>query len=375
MCKAPNTLPDGTVVSCRECPECRDQAINDWVGRCIAEQKTAIRCHAVTLTYGRNKANDASHERSALLTYSDIQKYLKLLRRHGYPVRYLVAGEYGSKKGRAHWHLILYWQDKVPDHVLDQNFIEQHWPHGWSFWTEPTWKAFRYNCKYIQKDMRDGQAQGHLAMSKKPPLGAAYFRKLAEQYVEQGLVPQSLNYSFPESRLVHEDGTSTPWVYRLKGRSAELYLQHYIDTWRRKRPALRRPASEIVDLFEKYGKVVLDEDRMLRREQFPRGESRAIFPTGEAIKANVVEVRQEEKQKARERAFLEKDVWFDKMIRSAKNGEERSYWEGQQARWYEEHSTCAGPGGKQTHNENTIQTDKPVLPVSRLERARNLGGF
>lgn len=372
MCKAPNTLPDGTVVSCRECPECRDQAINDWVGRCIAEQKTAIRCHAVTLTYGRNQANDASHERSTLLTYSDIQKYLKLLRRHGYPVRYLVAGEYGSKKGRAHWHLILYWQDKVPDHVLDQNFMEQHWPHGWSFWTEPTWKAFRYNCKYIQKDMRDGQAQGHLAMSKKPPLGAAYFKKLAEQYVEQGLVPASLNYSFPESRLVNEDGTSTPWVYRLKGRSAELFLRHYIDTWRRKRPAMRRPTSEIVDLYEKYGKVVLDEQRMLMREEFPRGESRAKFPTGGAIKAAVVQRRNEEAQTDRERAYFEKTEWFWKMIRSAKNGAERQYWESEQARWHEEHSSGRKPDKAEASHEGKPD---PQLPISRLDRARRLGGL
>ncbi|QMV02140.1 hypothetical protein GHV40_11910 [Devosia sp. D6-9] len=249
MCIAPNTLPDGTQVACHECWQCREQAINDWVGRNIAESKTSTACHAVTLTYGRGRANEILHERAVILTYSDVQKYLKLLRRHGFPVRYFVTGEFGSLKGRAHWHIMLYWQERVPEHVLDENFMEQHWPHGWSFWTRPTAHAVRYNCKYIQKDMGEAERQGHLAMSKKPPLGAAYFQQVAEQYVRQGLAPQTLEYTFPEVRRRRADGRQEVVPFMLKDRSAELFLEHYVRKWREAYPGQHLPNSALVEEF------------------------------------------------------------------------------------------------------------------------------
>jgi hypothetical protein len=206
----------------------------------------------VTLTYGRSRAGDVDHERAVILTYSDIQKYLKLLRRHGFPVRYFVTGEFGSKKGRAHWHIMLYWQNGAPVHELDRNFIEPHWPHGWSFWTKPTPHAVRYNCKYIQKDMGDAERQGHLAMSKKPPLGAAYFEQLAEQYVRQGLAPQDLTYSFPDVRRRRGDREEVV-QFVLMERSAELFLAHYVKCWREAWPNRDFPRSELVEEFTDPG--------------------------------------------------------------------------------------------------------------------------
>lgn len=260
MCKAPNILADGTEVACRNCSLCRDRAINDWVGRNIAESKTAVASHAVTLTYGRNKANDVDHERASVLTYSDVQKFIKLLRFHGYPVRYFVTGEFGSKKGRAHWHIMLYWQDKVPHHVLGKNFMQEHWPHGWSYWAKPDPHAIRYNCKYIQKDMGEAERQGHLAMSKKPPLGSKYFETLAEQYVTQGLSPQDLFYRFPDVRRLKKDGREEVIPFMLKDRPAELFQEHYIATWRAKHGNRPWPPSQLLTHF-----LESDDERHVRR--------------------------------------------------------------------------------------------------------------
>lgn len=265
MCIAPIQLPNGVEAACHECWQCRERAIDDWVGRNIAESRTAVGCHAVTLTYGRSRAGDVDHERAVILTYSDVQKYLKLLRRHGFPVRYFVTGEFGSKKGRAHWHIMLYWQDKVPEHVLDKNFMEAHWPHGWSFWTEPSPHAVRYNCKYVQKDIGEAERQGHLAMSKKPPLGADYFQRVAEQYVRQGLAPQDLFYSFPDVRRRKPDGSEEIVRFVLRDRSAELFLEHYVNTWRRVYPGRHIPPSELVEEF-------LDPGAWKPFERFPLSE-------------------------------------------------------------------------------------------------------
>lgn len=248
MCDRPITLPNGQKTACRKCMQCRQRTINDWVGRCIAEQKTAKAANVVTLTYGQGHHGDADHERAAILTYSDVQKFLKLLRRHGYPVRYFSAGEYGSKKGRAHWHVILYWQDEAPEVEIRQNIHYKHWPHGFSFWDTLNEKTASYVTKYVAKSMGDGEQQGHIAMSKQPPLGAKYFAQLADITASQGLAPQTLEYTFPGVSWT-ANGVREPRRFRLHGKSAELYLQAYVDSWRRHWGDRHMPNSEVVEEF------------------------------------------------------------------------------------------------------------------------------
>lgn len=246
MCLNPVKISDVGVVACRECWQCRETKVDDWVGRNIAESKTAKAAHVVTLTYGQDRTTgDIDHIRAAILTYSDVQKYLKYLRADGFPVRYFVVGEYGSMKGRAHWHIIMYWQENVPDHVLRENFMQKHWPHGWSYWDKCSPEAIRYACKYLLKDPADEEKQGWGPMpSKKPPLGHDYFRQLAEQYLEQGLSPQSLFYHFPDVRRVprtlraktHKQfrEAAKPVQFHMTGKTAENFLQYFIDSWREK---------------------------------------------------------------------------------------------------------------------------------------------
>ena len=202
----------------------------------------------MTLTYGKGRAGDADHERAAILTYSDPQKYLKLLRRHGYPVRYFIAGEYGSKKGRAHWHALLYWQGKPPEHLIRENMMEEHWPHGWSFWDKVTPASALYCAKYVQQDKTDDARQGMIRMSKKPPLGSEYFRQVAETYVEQGIAPQTLDYTFP-GVMWSDKGHKVPWRFRLKDRPAEMFLEHFVATWKAVHGTRHVPSSELVEEF------------------------------------------------------------------------------------------------------------------------------
>ncbi|WP_221724636.1 hypothetical protein, partial [Ochrobactrum sp. SFR4] len=61
--------------------------IDDWVGRCVAENKTAIAAHSISLTYGRDENDSVDHLHAAWLTYSDVQKYFKRLRKAKYKFR------------------------------------------------------------------------------------------------------------------------------------------------------------------------------------------------------------------------------------------------------------------------------------------------
>ncbi|MES0175720.1 hypothetical protein [Mesorhizobium sp. M0006] len=203
---------------------------------------------------------------AALLTYSDVQKYLKRLRKDGFPCRYFVAGEYGSEKGRAHWHLIIFWTKRVPDHELDRRFNQKHWTNGWSHWEKPSYASIRYVMKYIGKDIGLEERQGHFSLSKKPPLGAAYFDQLAGDYVDAGLAPQNTIYWFPE---VIDRKTEKPRLFYLsKGSaSAELFVSSYL---RRLGEAggsyLTSPWSELI---EDYRNRHTPDDNTLRFEGIP----------------------------------------------------------------------------------------------------------
>lgn len=236
MCLSPVKLKDGSQVACRYCDLCRSNRLNDLIGRCIAEQCTASKTLAVTLTYAGDTAS------SAVLRYADVQLFLKRLRKDGYSVRYICAGEYGDKKGRAHWHIILFFYGRSPSVEMERRVDWSFWPHGFSYFQNPDYKGFRYVMKYALKQELSVKA---LSMSKKPPLGYDFFIRLAHDIVERALPVHSPVYSF--AHVLDRDGV--PRKYWLQGRMREMWLEEYCRYWQEvygKEP----PQSDF--LLEKY---------------------------------------------------------------------------------------------------------------------------
>lgn len=235
MCVNPVNLPTGATVGCRKCWQCKENRVNDWVGRCIAESRHCTAARSITLTYGGdNKLTGEKPLEAKVLLYSDVQKYFKRLRRAGYKFKYFAVGEYGTVKGRAHWHIMIYFSGRkadgspaMPAHELGKRFKCEYWSAGFSHWEEPTPAAIRYVCKYVLKDVDDEAKQGHLAMSKKPPLGHEYFQRLADLHVEQGLAPQDLFYSFDEAR----DKNGEKIKFLMTGVTADNFLRRFVDRW------------------------------------------------------------------------------------------------------------------------------------------------
>jgi hypothetical protein len=244
MCISPSQIcVDGqrTEIPCRVCWQCQKSRVNDYVGRCIAEEKTSVATVAVTLTYAGNTPH------AQTLVYSDVQKFLKIVRARIGPVRYICAGEYGSNKGRAHWHIILFFQGNPPtesrceceedaycvcEHepysiLFNRRFWWQAWPHGISYIQKPDYGAFKYVLKYILKDQTKEIAQGHLAMSKKPPLGYEHFMNLVDRAVEQRVLPRDASYSFRDVF----DAKGKRRRYNLRGRMLELFVERFLIRW------------------------------------------------------------------------------------------------------------------------------------------------
>lgn len=227
MCVKPTMLKDGTEVGCRQCWQCREQKVRALVGRCIAESKYSADVTTMTLTYGPEAGAKA-----VTLVYADVQQFLKNLRKE-YKVRFICASEYGSKKGRSHHHIVLFWGKRTdgktgkgyeyPDWQKEYNdFVKKwhkenknkqmpnvyrrgncfHWPkwshghvhleHGISH------EKFAYAMKYTFKDMDQRSTKNELRMSLKPILGWEYFDALAQEYVDKGIKPKHWQYWFRE---------------------------------------------------------------------------------------------------------------------------------------------------------------------------------
>lgn len=286
MCERPVTLLTGELVGCQECLQCRLQVVNDWVGRCIAESKVSAHTMRLDLTYGSDPAYKnakVDHRHAQVLCYTDVQDYLKRLRLYTEgTVRFMCTGELGSEKGRAHWHLVLFFKTKLPPNlILRQRYIHDAskpggpertlWPHGWSYWDDANARSIRYACKYILKDIGDNEKREH-RYSKHPPLGHDWFNMAAMRYVKQKLSPQGLEYTFPDS--IGPDGM--PFRYRMSPATAYYFFTAFMDYWRVAYGNEDWPASELVEkYFEEQirrqrrdmGDTDFSEDDFERREE------------------------------------------------------------------------------------------------------------
>lgn len=258
--KGPNWMKQP--VSCRQCTQCREKRVDDFVGRMLCEAHESTGTAVLTLTY-RNRDDLAEK----VLTPRHFQAFVRSLRRrdHNLKCRYFVAGEYGDQKGRAHFHAILFFSGPLPKWNRDKvhswpsewkldsetwpgglrQFHCEEWPHGHVVcdWTADQ-RPFRYACKYVLKT--EGR-QSWVSMSKKPPLGWRYFERLADRAIELGVLPSSLVYSAPGSR-----GAKT---YHLTGATRRDYLLRIYDGFRERYPFREDRLNKWV--FETLGRVLL----------------------------------------------------------------------------------------------------------------------
>jgi len=331
MCIAPTKLDDGTEVGCRECWQCRKRRVNDYVGRCIAESKFSKKTYAVTLTYGDDKLKDHEKVHAVTLVYKDVQDFLKRLRKN-YKVRYIVTGEYGSAKGRSHWHIILFFKDSWPEVTANKRVDWKYWKHGFSYFQEADWKGFEYCLKYVLKDQTSRQSDSHLAMSKKPPLGHEFFQQLAKQYVEQALAPQTYFYKFGDVR----DYKNREKGFMMQGKTRENFMETFVNEWEDKYS--HEPLSELVtDYYDDITEIEYTDEEMYERlhyqpvkyvEPWIEGQGDGIFKDIHMVEATydgIPIVYWEDENKTGLQILTENDEWHEKrpeVIKTIKQGQQ-----------------------------------------------------
>ena len=326
MCISPCRLDNNQEVACRMCWQCRKRKVSDYVGRCIAEAKMSNKTFAVTLTYDGDQGVNA-----VTLIYKDVQDFLKRLRKN-YKVRYIVTGEYGSAKGRSHWHIILFFKDSWPEVTSNKRVDWKYWKHGFSYFQEPDWKGFEYCLKYVLKDQTSRQSDSHLAMSKKPPLGHEFFQQLAKQHVEQALVPQTYFYKFGDVR----DYKNREKGFMMQGKTRENFMETFINEWEAKYD--HEPLSEIVnDYYDDITDIEYTDEEMYERlhykpvqyvEPWDDIQGDGIFKDDIMVEAEydgIPIIYWENKNKTGIQIYTETDEWHEErpeVIKTIKQGQQ-----------------------------------------------------
>lgn len=307
MCINPRVLPNGVQVACRQCWQCKSQRKHDWEGRCIAERKMSKSAHVVTLTYGvTDRYYGVDHPHAHQLVYDDVQRYVRSLRRRGTGLRFFAAGEYGARKGRAHFHLVAFWKDEPPPnlecyrrYIHSDQFENPYWGEGWSWWEPADDAAIAYVAKYVTKDVEDGGGK-RFGISKLPPMGSSYFTHiLAPRYVEaQVPIDRMFRYRFDD--VVDRNGKKREFI--LRGATRRMFLDAYVHLWVARYGNALWPASDVVEehvedmLRRERRRLKVPDERletMIRRMELERHErerAKLWRPSESVTDGNVVQL-------------------------------------------------------------------------------------
>ena len=187
---------------CGQCIGCRLERSRQWAMRCMHEAQLHQNNCFITLTYDNDHLpGDQS------LHYPDFQRFLKRLRKSlgGAKVRFYMAGEYGEKYHRPHWHACIFGYD-FPDKKLFKRtssgsliyrseHLETLWPFGHSSIGDLTFESAAYTARYIMQKQTGKQSTSHYTridtetgeinqvkpefnkMSLKPGIGYEWYKK------------------------------------------------------------------------------------------------------------------------------------------------------------------------------------------------------
>lgn len=190
---------------CGRCWGCRLERSRQWAMRCVHEASIREDNSFITLTY-----NDEHLPEGGSLVKADFQLFMKRLRRSlersgrdlkENPVRYYMAGEYGEKRGRPHYHAILFGYDFADKQFYKNNaqgqpvFISESLSSLWGMGDVAigavSFESAAYVARYVMKKWFGKDADEHYTdkstgeiklaeycdMSRRPGIGRDWFNK------------------------------------------------------------------------------------------------------------------------------------------------------------------------------------------------------
>lgn len=175
----------------------------EWSTRIVHEAQSHDRSAFLTLTFSEEHL-PADYS----ISVRHLQLFMKRLRKAKGPTRFFGCGEYGSRLGRPHYHVLVFGQDFAEDryawrqsptgHPLYRSpLLEKLWPYGHSEIGSVTSESAAYVARYIMKKVNGDQARDYytrthpvtgevvqvrpefICMSTKPGIGASWYDQYA----------------------------------------------------------------------------------------------------------------------------------------------------------------------------------------------------
>jgi hypothetical protein len=171
-------------VPCGQCTGCKLDRARAWSIRITHEASQWAANSFVTLTYKEMPSYGSLRPRDFVL-------FMKRLRKAHPGVRFLQAGEYGSK-GRPHHHAILFncsFPDATPFRQTPAGYLiyrsaelEKLWPHGYSSIGDVNIQTAAYVARYTLKKSGSEQrnpnfVKEYITMSRRPGIGQTWIKK------------------------------------------------------------------------------------------------------------------------------------------------------------------------------------------------------
>lgn len=207
--------------------------------------------HALCVALTYDNSTQENRDAAAMFQYSDIRLFLARLRDAAWQqerkaaklarrepvrpvIRFLCAGEQGSRDNRCHWHMILYSDcdllklgviskfgrrvtDPADIYTVGKNKLRRHWSlwgKGFVTFQKPDQGGMNYVLSYCLKDqftgeksrgtMREAKAEnfatGLFRMSKRPPIGHEWLVQKMVALAERGQVLPNTHLRVPGFR-------------------------------------------------------------------------------------------------------------------------------------------------------------------------------
>lgn len=197
---------------CGGCIGCRLERSRQWAVRIMHEASMHESNYFLTLTY------DDDHLPADLsLDHKHVQDFLKRYRKQISPtkLRYYVAGEYGDKRLRPHYHACIFghiptdlrlFSKSSGSELYTSEFLSNLWPLGFSSVGLLTFESAAYVARYVVKKITGPMAERHYEMvdpisgeitrrrpeyakmSLKPGIGATWFDKFQSDVYPHDMV-------------------------------------------------------------------------------------------------------------------------------------------------------------------------------------------
>jgi len=204
-------------VPCGKCYDCKMRIVSQWAFRLQQEEKQSLSSLFVTLTYN-TETIPISPKGFLTLDKTDVQKFMKRLRKHSQNqnIKYFAVGEYGTKKMRPHYHILLF--------NTDQETILKAWNLGEIHIGNITEASTAYTLKYmlkepqIPKHKNDDRKKEFRLMSK----------GLGKNYLTPNIIKYHTNRPNENYVTIEQYKIPMPRYYRNKLYAPEIEIEHLI---------------------------------------------------------------------------------------------------------------------------------------------------